>query len=73
MFPMVCDVVFGPSIFSDRHPCIAVLSIFVMVPLALMRDISSLAKWSLLAIFGIVYLGIALIIGGATVDHPPDR
>ena len=73
MFPMVSDVIFGESVFSDRHPCIALLSVFVMIPLALMRDISSLAKWSLLAIFGVVFLAISLIIGGVTVDHPPDR
>lgn len=73
MYPLVFTVMFGDTFLSDRHPVIAIMSLLVMIPLALKRDIAGLARWSLLAIAGVVFLAFALIIGGTTVEHPKDR
>jgi sodium-coupled neutral amino acid transporter 11 len=73
MYPLVFTVLFGETALSDRHLVITLMSLFVMVPLAMKRDIAGLARWSLLAIFGIVFLAVVLIIGGTTVEQPVDR
>ena len=73
IYPDMITVMFGESIMSHRESVILLVSLGIMMPLAMMRDITRLAVWSLLAIVAIVFVGIVLIINGSQIEHPPDR
>lgn len=72
-YPAIFTSFFGDTILSKREPVIVIMTLVVMVPLALKRDISGLARWSLLAILSVIFLGVVLIVSGVTVERPPDR
>jgi hypothetical protein len=69
----VFDVFFGYTILSESQPVIAIMTAVIMLPLALKRDIAGLARWSLLAILGVIFLAVVLIVSGSKVDRPPNR
>ena len=58
---------------TDRSTCIVVMTFTIMVPLSLKSELEGLAQWSALAIFGVLFLGVALISSGASVDEPENR
>eukprot|EP00037_Helgoeca_nana_P020864 m.208680 g.208680 ORF g.208680 m.208680 type:complete len:424 (-) comp25428_c0_seq1:219-1490(-) len=73
VYPLVFDVFFGYTILSESQPVIAIMTAVIMLPLALKRDIAGLARWSLLAILGVIFLAVVLIVSGSKVDRPPNR
>eukprot|EP00038_Savillea_parva_P003462 m.125993 g.125993 ORF g.125993 m.125993 type:complete len:445 (+) comp11180_c0_seq2:3434-4768(+) len=73
VYPAVFTSFFGKTVLSQREPVIGIFTGVIMLPLAMKRDIGGLARWSLLAIFGVVFLGVVLIVSGSKVAYPPDR
>mmetsp|Transcript_16313 Transcript_16313/g.42342 ORF Transcript_16313/g.42342 Transcript_16313/m.42342 type:complete len:424 (-) Transcript_16313:49-1320(-) len=73
MYPSIFTALFGESFLSHRQPVIALMTAVIMLPLAMKRDIAGLARWSLLAICGVIFLGVVLIVSGAKVDRPAGR
>ena len=52
---------------------ILLMTFCVTMPLSMMRDITTLAKWSLLAIFAILFVAVTLIVEIHIVERPDDR
>lgn len=73
MYPQIFTSFFGETVLSQRQPVIAIMTGCVMLPLAMKRDIAGLARWSLLAILGVIFLGVVLIVKGSQVEKPPNR
>jgi sodium-coupled neutral amino acid transporter 11 len=73
-YPAVFEQIGGEDFFmTDRSTCIVVMTFALMVPLSLKSELEGLAQWSALAIFGVLFLGVALISSGASVDEPDNR
>ena len=73
MYPSVFHEIFGETALNNRYAAILLMTFTFMVPLAMKSELEGLARWSALAIFGVLYLGVALLISGQSVDSPSDR
>ena len=71
--PAIFDSALGESFLSDRHAVIALMTFTVMLPLSCNRDIAALARWSLLALFGVVVIICVTLALGVSVESPPGR
>lgn len=77
--PIVIRAVFGMAsenadlstflkILTDRRVVIVLSSYFIMFPIASIRDISALAKYSIFALIAIILIALSIMIAGTYID-----
>lgn len=64
--PVVADFLFGPSFLSQRRASIGFFSTLIVLPLCLMRDLSSLSWTSFLSIFADAVLIVIILVSAAS-------
>lgn len=70
---IVFDRLLGHTFLSEPTPVKIIMTLTVMLPLSLNKRLESLAKWSLVAMAGVVVVGIVVIVRGVSVDKPWNR
>lgn len=71
--PKVCDLIFGNSFLSARRPAILFFATLVVLPLCLLRDLSSLAWTSFFSIFADVVLIIIILVAATSASKDQDE
>jgi len=72
-YTIVFDRLLGHTFLSEPTPVKIIMTLTVMLPLSLNKRLESLAKWSLVAMAGVVVVGIVVIVRGVSVDKPWNR
>eukprot|EP00045_Choanoeca_perplexa_P000927 m.16933 g.16933 ORF g.16933 m.16933 type:complete len:142 (-) comp10628_c0_seq2:756-1181(-) len=71
--PKVFNALFGDSFLDDSRVVIAIFTFTTMMPLSMLKRMESLAKWSSLALVGVVVLVVITCVEGNSLPRSSDR
>ena len=72
-YTIVFDRLLGHTFLSKETPVKIIMTLTVMLPLSLNKRMESLARWSLVAMAGVIIVGIVVIARGVSVEKPWNR